>query len=395
LVDKEVYLRLKSQVFGEEDALSSPARQAHLTIEQKADYIDETLTGEELQAAEDHLTYCEECERTVNDLRTFKDQVAPELNYTYKPSRKPTAAENRRRLWGAVLSFFRTKSPALVSGMALAALLLTVTGRLLWQALHGINANPVMTPPVHSPKVSSSLLPSPTPEDTAAIVIAQLNDGGGQVTLDRVGNLSGVDHLPAAYQQIVKSALINQRLERSPLLAGLTQPGKTPRNGDDDRGRAVSVIEPVGKVSLSDRPTFSWSQLDGASASVVEVYDEEFTLAATSPQINDHSWTAPQPLKRGGIYSWQVKAIKDGQTFVFPRLPAPPAKFLILDQAKVNELRRARRVYSSWRLVLGLLYVQAGLIDEAELELRALQKSNPNSSIPRQLLTQVEAMRRS
>jgi hypothetical protein len=145
---------------------------------------------------------------------------------------------------------------------------------------------------------------------------------------------------------------------------------------------------------LSDRPTFRWSQLDGASGYVVEVYDEKFNLAAASPQLTGNSWTLTQPLKRGGVYSWQVKAIKDGQEFRSPRPPAPQAKFRILDQAKVNELAQARREYASSHLTLGLLYSEAGLLDEAEKEFRALQKSNPDSELVRRLLSQVQKLRR-
>ena len=126
----------------------------------------------------------------------------------------------------------------------------------------------------------------------------------------------------------------------------------------------------------------------------VEVYDKEFNLVAASAQITDNSWKPPQPLKRGGIYSWQVKAIKDGREFSSPRPPAPQAKFRILDLAKVNELAQARRAYASSHLTLGLLYVQAGLLDEAEQEFRALKKSNPDSALVQRLLSQVQRLRR-
>jgi hypothetical protein len=134
--------------------------------------------------------------------------------------------------------------------------------------------------------------------------------------------------------------------------------------------------------------------LDGATGYVVEVYDERFNLAATSSQLTTNSWRAPQGLARGGVYSWQVKAIKDGQEFKSPRPPAPQAKFRILDQAKANELGKAMRTYASSHLTLGLLYAEAGLLKEAEQELRSLQKANPDSEIARSLLSQIQALRR-
>lgn len=227
-------------------------------------------------------------------------------------------------------------------------------------------------------------------------MLAQLNDGGGEVILDRDGNLSGppgIDDLPASYRQLVKEALIDQRLEKSQLLAGLTRPGGGAIRGGDNEESKFSVIEPVGKVMLSDRPTFRWSRLDGATSYVVEIYDDKFAPAATSPQLTDDSWTPPQSVKRGSIYSWQVKALKDGQEFVAPLPSAPQAKFRILDQVRANELVRARRTHASSHLALALLYAQAGLLDEAERELRALQKANPDSALVRRLLSNVRALR--
>jgi hypothetical protein len=191
---------------------------------------------------------------------------------------------------------------------------------------------------------------------------------------------------------MVKEALLTQRLTKSSLLAGLNRPASSLMSGAEQSNR-FSVTGPVGKVMESDRPTFRWSRLEGAKSYVVEVYDDKFNLVTTSPELVANSWTASQSLKRGGIYSWQVKAIKDGQEFRSPRPPAPQAKFRILDQAKVNELAQAKRAYGSSHLALGLLYTQAGLLDEAEQEFRALQKSNPDSAIVRRLLSQVQKLR--
>jgi hypothetical protein len=94
------------------------------------------------------------------------------------------------------------------------------------------------------------------------------------------------------------------------------------------------------------------------------------------------------------VYTWQVKAIKEAEEITSPRPPAPQAKFGILDQAKVNELVRAKRAYPSSHLTLALLYAEAGLLMEAEGELRALQVANPDSELARNLLRQVQATAR-
>jgi hypothetical protein len=145
---------------------------------------------------------------------------------------------------------------------------------------------------------------------------------------------------------------------------------------------------------LSDRPTFRWSKMGGATSYVVEVYDDQFKLVSSSPQVTTLQWTATQALPRGRVYSWQVKAIKDGQETISPRPPAPQAKFRVLDQTKANEVTRAKRAYGSSHLTLGLLYAEAGLLKEAEAELRLLRRANPDSEIVSNLLRQIQGMRR-
>jgi hypothetical protein len=381
------YLALRSELFRETEFLSSPAGRTHLTLEQIAGLVDAVLAGEELQTAKDHLTCCQQCELAVDDLRAFKDQVVLEGEDRLAPMN--VAAENGWHRLIATLSSIWPKP--LVFGTALAALLFIGASWLVWQEIliKETNRTVTTTPPVASVETSQKSIQ----EGAAAAIIARLNDGDGHVTLDKEGKLSGVDHLPLDYRQMVKSALVGQELERSPLLAGLIEPGSIPRGGSDESGDNFSVIEPVGMVTLTNSPTFRWSQLDGADAYVVEIYDEQFDLVATSPQITDHRWRVPQSLRRGRTYAWQVKAIKDGQELFSPQPSAPQAKFRILDAAKARELARARRAYASSHLTMGLLYVQAGLLDEAEQEFRELERANPDSSVAGRLLKRVLAQK--
>jgi hypothetical protein len=407
VVDNEAtYLELKSGVFDEAEARSeaearfeaearseaearaSIAELEHLTFEQMVGFVDETIAGGELQVVKEHLALCEACETAVDDLRDFKEQITPELERAGRPTPTGAATESRWSRFIAAMASSRPKSPALVFGSALAILLLTISW-LAWQALPGMKSKPEIAVTAPSPGVSPSVLPASTPDPAAAVIIAQLNDGEGQITLDGEGKLSGVDHLPLAYRRMVKKALTDQRVERSLFLAELTQPGVRSRGEGGARNAKFSVIEPVGIVILLDHPTFRWTRLDGATGYVVEIYDESFNPLVRSPQITDHSWTAPQSLKRGAIYYWLVKSIKGGQEFKAPRPPAPQAKFRILDEVTAGELAKARRAYASSHLTLGLLYAQAGLLDEAEQEFQALLKNNPDSALGRQLLRQV------
>jgi hypothetical protein len=383
------FFTLKSEVFAE--MLSSPAGGAHLTLEQTTRYVDEALAGEELQVIKDHLADCEQCEMAVNDLWAFREQIAPELNRESQPP--PVMVENSWHRFVKALSSLLPRPPALVIGSALTTLLLILAGWLIWEAPQRIETEmtetiPSPTPPAATPVVS----PTPMLRDKPALVMARLNDGRGQVTLDQEGNLTGIDNLPPAYEQMIKGALTNQRLEKSRLLAGLIPPEDSIRSRNNP-DREFSTINPVGTVILSDRPTFRWSRLDGAASYIVEVYDDKFAKVATSPQLIDNSWTASQSLPRGKTYTWQVKAVKDGRKLISPPPAEPEAKFRILDQARTAELMQAQRTYAGSHLTLGLLYVREGLLDNAELEFRKLRKANPSSAIARRLLANVQAMR--
>lgn len=360
---------------------------AHLTPAQTAEYVDKNLSGEELQVVVDHLSHCEQCTVAVADLRAFRNEIAPSLDREYDPARVPAVAASSWR--ERFTTLFRVSLVPAFGGAALAVLLLVFIGWLAWRTPREEKHEAVAVP---TPSLQPSPLPSLQPEPVSAPVVAQLNDGAGVLSLDREGKLSGADNLPPEYQSLVKNALTGQRIEKSTQLQGLTRPPSS-LMGSNDKTLAFSVIAPAGNVLLSDRPTFRWSTMAGATSYVVEVYDDQFKQVATSPQLTTSSWTTTQPLPRGRVYSWQVKATKDGEEVVSPRPPAPQAKFRVLDQAKANELSRAKRAYGTSHLTLGLIYAQAGLLKEAEQEFRILLRSNPNSDIASSLLRQVRSFR--
>ena len=358
----------------------------HLTPEQRADYVDQNLSGEELRMAVDHLSACELCVLAVSDVRAFRNEIAPSLDQEYAPAvhvPHVVALSWPQRF----LSLFRTSPVPAFGGAVLAVFLLVFAGWMVWRTprderheVASASPSPSLQP---APSVAPTLQPEPVP------VVAQLNDGAGVLTLDRDGKLSGADNLPPEYQSLVKQALSGQKIEKSQQLQGLTRPPSS-LMGSPDRAKEFSVIDPAGTVVLTDRPSFRWSKLEGATSYEVEVYDDQFKLVTSSLQLPGLSWTTPQSLPRGRVYSWQVKATKDGAQITSPRPPAPQAKFRILDQAKANELSRAKRSYASSHMTLALLYAQAGLLKEAQQELTLLRRTNPNSDIPRNLLRQIQ-----
>ena len=378
------FFALRSELFDEAADIASP----HLTEEQMAGYVDKNLSGLEHQTIADHLAGCEQCALAVDDLAAFRHQIAPSLEREYHPAPVPSLTEGWLHRTAAYLFAPFRSSSVLAFSAVIAVLFLAGTGWLI-----------LRTPQEIEPKQEIAIVPAPTFEPappseptSAPAVVAQLSDGEGRLTLDQEGKLSGADDLPMAYQSMMREAITARRIGRSSQLKGLSRPPSSLMSADN-QGNEFSLIEPVGKVLMSDRPTFRWSPMEGATVYVVEVYDSKFNLVAASPELASRSWSPPA-LSRGKTYAWQVKAIKDGQEFTSPRPPAPQAGFRIIDQAKANELAKARRAFPSSHLTLGLLYAEAGLLNEAEQEMRALQRANPDSELARSLLIQVQALRR-
>jgi len=216
--------------------------------------------------------------------------------------------------------------------------------------------------------------------------------GGGRVTTAGGDSVGGLASLSPTDRRAVERALKTQQIEAPESLAAVSGGAETLRGGGG-RGVSFPVLSPVGTAVITDRPTFRWRALGGASSYVVSVYDRDFRkVAASTPQAGTE-WTVAQPLARGRVYSWHVSANREGQEVTSPEQPAPEAKFVVLDAAKAEELSRAGRVYKDSHLTLGTLYARAGLLDEAERELQSALRESPRSKVARKLLLSVQALR--
>jgi hypothetical protein len=296
-----------------------------------------------------------------------------------------------------------------------ALLLVLVTGALVlvWKTRSGIVTEVTQTQgPTElksasprsdgSPQTSStdkddneSVVPSPAQEGSSASdssVEIALNDAGGRITLDKLGNITGLDSFSPSSKSLVSKALIAERVEPPSLLGELV--GRTGTlMGDQSRGADSLLLSPVGTVVRDERPRFRWRPLSGASSYTVNVLDSDFNVVATSPPLTVTTWTPPSGLARGVIFSWQLTAVKDGQKVLVPTAPSPEARFQILEMQKAIELTRAERASPRSHLTLGVLYARAGLLDDSERELRALVAANPQSATARKLLRSLEAVK--
>jgi hypothetical protein len=66
----------------------------------------------------------------------------------------------------------------------------------------------------------------------------------------------------------------------------------------------------------------------------------------------------------------------------------------VLERSRIEEIDRVQRSDSKSHLVKGVVYAEAGLLNEAELEFNALLRENPQSSAVQKLLQSVRAAKR-
>jgi len=389
----------------------------HLSYEQVAALVDGEIGDAEREALGSHLEICAPCSEEVNDLRAFRPEALAASARKFEPTERPTLQEMFRAFWPTTRPAWR-----LSVGAALALLFVSASVALFfaWRATRPAPTEvaesirraagfesprpPAETSPESKPDSSQgdtnteNIGPSPSPQpevpaDDSQIVLA-LNDGDGRVTLDATGNVGGLGSLTPSSRQAVKQALTAGRVEVLPGLSELIGTKGT-LLGTTNQGNAFSLLSPVGTITRTGRPTLRWRPLSGATSYTVAVLDPDFNAVATSSPLTGTMWTLPHALEHGRVYSWQVTAMKDGKEIISPSAPAPEARFKVLERAKADELSGIETAGSGSHLARGTLYARAGLLDDAERELRALVAANPKSPTARKLLQSVRAIRRS
>jgi hypothetical protein len=221
-----------------------------------------------------------------------------------------------------------------------------------------------------------------------------LNDGGNRITLDTQGNLTGLESLSPAVQQRVRAALRTERVFKPDAIRDLID-SSAPSMGRPEAA-TFALLYPVGRIVTSNRPTLGWRPLAGAISYQVTITDPKdgYKEIATSPELQNTKWTVDRKLERGRIYNWQVIARTHSGEVKAPAASAPEAKFKVLERSKLDDVVRAKKDYAGRHLVLGLIYAQAGLIDEAEREFESLVRDNPQSTVAKNLLRDLRSRRR-
>lgn len=328
-----------------------PGRAEHPAYEELAAYVDDALGDVETEIVEAHLEGCGPCAAEAGGLRDVRAELRPQ--HEYRPSPRPVAVAGAGPRWRPVLQL----AAALVL-VALAA----------WYAA-GLRGG-VSTEQARA-------IASPAPAD------AGLTDAGRRIALDDRGGVTGLESFAPAVQERVAAALATGRMAIADESALAGTRGQL--MGPTSASSAFGPVSPVGAVIEPAQPLFRWQALPGASRYQVTVLAADLTLVAESPALRTTEWTPPRPLERGQSYTWQVSAQADGRRVVAPAPPEPDARFRVLDAPRADALADARGRRES-HLVLGVLYAEGGLVEEARREMSALAEANPGSVLARRLL---------
>lgn len=367
----------------------------HLAAEQMAAYIDNDLDEVDSGIVESHLAICSMCLDEINDLRVFIATAQHERPLTSPLTVPPGFRDRLRnfRLWPA------RWSPPRFAATAAGFLLVASVAAVLFYVWKSTSSPPGLvatTQPTSTPQPATENTPVPPPSATtnpSPIIVVSLDDGGQSVTLDGHGNLKGLGTLSPSMDRALKEALTDGRVQTPATLGTLIGRSGVLMGGSSE-GVAFPLVGPVGIIVRADRPTLRWRPLAGAQSYTVTLLDSSLNLVETSAPLTATVWTVPRPLKRGQIYVWQVTALKDDKEVTSPVAPAPEARFKILEQVKVAELRRVEAGHPTSHLARGISYAEAGLLDDAQREFRSLLAANPQSDVARRLLRNVEARRR-
>lgn len=250
-------------------------------------------------------------------------------------------------------------------------LLFATVGYLVYRKL------PPLTPQIVN-KDQPNNTPSPIlpqPESKSTPQVAQINDGGNLIEYRQ----EEIKLLPEARKKL------NDVTDKNGTLMG----GK-------DKTQFLTLTEPVGIIIEDTQPVFRWKAPENNLNTTI-FYSVIGSVEKNSKLVSGNFWKVDRQLERGKMYEWQAEAIdKDG--FKIPSRTnqnQPRAKFQVLGVKEYEEIRSIKSQYPGSNLKLGLVYAKHGLYAEAKMLFEKLKKDNPNSSVPDELLRQLNNLRAS
>ena len=360
----------------------------HLPFEQLEFFVDKKLDEVDREIAESHLSFCEECKQDLADLQVYRNiAAAPSVVIT---------AEDKKSFWQRLLAFDSIAGFAPVAAVLLLAILFGA-----WFLMRGgkeeiaretnqntapANLNPMSN--IVAPTVAPDASPSPIENVPNTETLYALKDG--QITIDEKGDVKGLENLSAATQNLIRQSLQTENVAVTANTLGGGS-GVLMSESDAAGGVPFALVSPIGKIIRENQPVLRWKPLKDATAYSVAIVDDKFRVVETSVKLTSTNWKPSKPLQRGANYSWQVTAtLADGTETVSPSSPAPQARFRVIEQNLLDDIKKLEKSAAPSSFALGVLYAKAGLKQEARAQFEKLVRQNPNSKLARKLLQSVK-----
>jgi hypothetical protein len=327
----------------------------HLTNEDLEAYLEGRLSPVRLQPCRIHLDSCEACRAELEDLRTFKSDLAGFARS--EPDRRKRERGRRRR--GLTLAQAATAATIVVAAIS----------AVLWWGRERPRTNKTASA-VTAMTVTRPLPPVPT----AAI---QARDT--RLTDE-------IAALPADVKSAVSEAIQQGKLRLPTDLGQFSGHAQTPSEAPEANTR-FALLGPFGDAIAETRPEFRWQPLAGAIRYSVAIVDAGLRPVQRSPALRTTGWRPRRPLRRGQTYLWQVTAtLRGGSTIVASAPHSPGALLRIIPSKLADELAKFRQGHEEAHLVLGTLYAQVGMLTESADELRKVPPGDSSYGTAKKLL---------
>ena len=361
----------------------------HLTDAQLKGFVTGTASPDDVLTADDHLAGCAACRKLAASLVQRDAKAIGALVQALVPADLHlTDGEVQAYVAGRLDASTRTRIDAHLADCG------TCRGQIedlrAWVARGTVSG----TATTHAPSRSAVRWYALA----ASILFAIVLTGGywwmSRPRVDsiasRLPSLPGLAGLPMEAQLRVRSALSSGTVDLPRDVADLAGPP------DTLMGRikppALSVIAPVATAVTDDRPVFTWESREAADAYELAILDDRGQVVARSV-VQEETARPDGALPRGRVYTWQVTARSGARQVTAPAAPEPVARFKVIDEETASVLQRLEREHADSHVLLGILYLQAGVVDDALRHLRAVDAKDPCAPLARRALEQLGAVR--
>lgn len=305
-------------------------------------YVDGRIAEIDREIVEGHIKSCGHCAAMLRDLQEFRELLE------FESSRGDAASGFWDRVTTAVRANFR------MLAFAASILLVIAVGIVIYNLISEGEKQQVaenLIPPVVENRAELPPVPSTEIDPTKA------------------ENAPPKDKEPEVADLVFPDFLKDLRAVRPGTLRG------------DAETKDINVTFPNG-LAVRNTPTLQWRPVVGAGRYEVAVFDQKDQKIGGNDAVTGTSWR-PQNLRRGQIYQWQVTAMSTNETRFIGQ-----GKFYLTSEAEESKIAKAPDPLNRAKVL-----AEAGLLRDAEAEIRIFLRTKPDSEAAKKYLRQISAAR--